>query len=158
MKPEKNMAKFIQVVSNTTNPWRTQHIPWKVGKMSFLSIAGIAWPIDPQVWTELPTESGGCAISRGPEIEPGNRLPWWPRKWWIFKWFEVPFFVRESYFEMGGSSTNNRLFALRQVLAIQTEKSLEMDGFQFEKDRELCVLFEESPCWWNGLKKMLSGP
>ena len=48
---------------------------------------------------------------------------------------------------MGGSSTNNRLFALRQVLAIQTEKSLEMDGFQFEKDRELCVLFEESPCW-----------
>ena len=83
--------------------------------MSFLSIAGIAWPIDPQVWTELPTESGGCAISRGPEIEPGNRLPWWPRKWWIFKWFEVPFFVRESYFEMGGSSTNNRLFALRQV-------------------------------------------
>lgn len=52
----------------------------------------------------------------------------------------------QSYFEMGGSSTNNRLFALRQVLAIQTEMSLEMDGFQFEKDRALCVFFEESPC------------
>lgn len=89
-------------------------------------------------------------------IEPGNRLPWWPRKWWIFKWFEVPLFA--ELFWNGWLNHQQPFVCMRQVLAIQTKMSLEMDRFQFEKGRELCVFFEESPCWWNGLKKMLSGP